>query len=123
MGEDFDKDSQAPFGTIPWMKDNNSGIELNDSIRKSAYSFTLVNNKLRVFPDPEEDSTIYFDYVKTSDRDNPLQTEYSGSANVVSDFSNVKYDNMSYFFYNKIPRRGRQLFLILFHLAKSKDTS
>ena len=32
MGEDFDKDSQAPFGTIPWMKDNNSGIELNDSM-------------------------------------------------------------------------------------------
>ncbi len=32
MGEDFDKDSQAPFGTIPWMKDNNNGIELNDSM-------------------------------------------------------------------------------------------
>ena len=28
-------------------------IELNDSIRKSAYSFTLVNNKLRVFPNPD----------------------------------------------------------------------
>ena len=80
-------------------------IELNDSIRKSAYSFTLVNNKLRVFPDPEEDSTIYFDYVKTSDRDNPLQTEYSGSANVVSDFSNVKYDNMSYRFINDVGKQ------------------
>ena len=32
MGEDFDKDSQAPFGTIPWIKDNNNGIELNDSM-------------------------------------------------------------------------------------------
>ena len=32
MGEDFDKDNQAPFGTIPWMKDNNNGIELNDSM-------------------------------------------------------------------------------------------
>ena len=32
MGEDFDKDIQAPFGTIPWMKDNNNGIELNDSM-------------------------------------------------------------------------------------------
>ena len=54
-------------------------IELNDSIRKSSYSFTLVNNKLRIFPDPEEDSRMYFDYVVTNDRDNPLQTEYSGS--------------------------------------------
>ena len=53
-------------------------IELNDSIRKSSYSFTLVNNKLRI-SNPEEDRTIYFDYVRTSDRDNPLQTEYSGS--------------------------------------------
>ena len=32
MGEDFDKDNQAPFGTVPWMKDNNNGIELNDSM-------------------------------------------------------------------------------------------
>ena len=22
MGEDFDKDTQAPFGTVPWLKDN-----------------------------------------------------------------------------------------------------
>ena len=30
--EDFDKDTQAPFGTIPWLKDNSNGIELNDSL-------------------------------------------------------------------------------------------
>ena len=32
MGEDFDKDKQAPFGTIPWMKDHANGLELNDSM-------------------------------------------------------------------------------------------
>ena len=32
MGEDFDKDTEAPFGTIPWLKDNSNGIELNDSL-------------------------------------------------------------------------------------------
>ena len=32
MGEDFDKDKEAPFGTIPWMKDHSNGIELNDSM-------------------------------------------------------------------------------------------
>ncbi len=31
MGEDFDKDTEAPFGTIPWLKDHSNGIELNDS--------------------------------------------------------------------------------------------
>ena len=80
-------------------------IEMNDSIRKSAYSFTLVNNKLRIFPDPDADKTVYFDYVNTSERDNPLITEYSGSANVVSDFSNVPYDNMQYQFINDVGKQ------------------
>ena len=92
-------------------------IELNDSIRKSSYSFTLTNNKLRVFPDPEENSTMYFDYVVTSDRDNPLQTEYSGSADVVSDFSNAQYDNMPYRFINDV---GKQ-WIRKYGLALSKE--
>ena len=92
-------------------------IELNDSIRKSAYSFTLVNNKLRIFPDPTESSTLHFDYVDTSDRDNPLFTEYSGSANVVSDYSNVPYDNMEYQFINDV---GKQ-WIRKYALALSKE--
>ena len=32
MGDDFDKDKQAPFGTVPWMKDHSNGLELNDSL-------------------------------------------------------------------------------------------
>ena len=32
MGDDFDKDTQAPFGVIPWMKDHTNGLELNDSM-------------------------------------------------------------------------------------------
>ena len=78
---------------------------MNDSIRKSAYSFHLVNNKLRIFPEPEETSTLYFDYINTSDRDNPLITEYSGSADVVSDYSNVPYDNMEYQFINDVGKQ------------------
>ena len=80
-------------------------IELNDSIRKSAYSFTLVNNKVRLFPDPETNSTLYFDYVKTSERDNPLITEYGGSTDVVSDYSNVPYNNMEYQFINDVGKQ------------------
>jgi len=80
-------------------------IELNDSIRKSAYSFTLVNNKVRLFPDPESNSTLYFDYVNTAERDNPLITEYGGYSEVVSDFSNVPYDNMEYQFINDVGKQ------------------
>jgi hypothetical protein len=80
-------------------------IEMNDSIRKSAYSFTMVNNKLRIFPDPTESSTKYLDYEDTAERDNPLISEYSGSADVVSDFSNVPYDNMEYQYINDVGKQ------------------
>ena len=47
----------------------------------------------------------YFDYIKPSERDNPLITQYSGSANVVSDYSNVPYDNMQYKFINDVGKQ------------------
>ena len=71
-------------------------IEFNDQIRKSAYSFELKNNKMRIFPVPTESGSIWIDYVNTSERDNPLRTRYSGSADVVSDYSNAQYDFMVY---------------------------
>ena len=71
-------------------------IEFNDQIRKSAYSFEIRNNQLRVFPVPTESGSLFIEYIKTEDRDNPLRTRYSGSNDVVSDYSNVKYDFMVY---------------------------
>ena len=71
-------------------------IELNDQIRKSAYSFQLRNNKLRIFPSPDSTYKLHFEYVVRSDRDNALITEHSGSSDVISDFSNVPYDNMKF---------------------------
>ena len=49
-------------------------IEFNDQIRKSAYSFELINNKLRIFPIPKDDgngtspSKIHFQYIEKADR-------------------------------------------------------
>ena len=43
-------------------------IEFNDQIRKAAYSFNLVNNKLRIFPIPYENKNLFFEYVKISDK-------------------------------------------------------
>ena len=110
MVQGFGFGGQSPavsFTLMPLFEDllRVQAIEMNDSIRKSAYSFSLVNNKLRIFPDPDESSTLYFDYVKTSDRDNPLITEYSGSSDVVSDFSNVPYNNMQYQFINDVGKQ------------------
>ena len=65
-------------------------------IRKSAYSFEIRNNQLRIFPIPTESGSLFIEYVKTDDRDNPLRTRYSGSNDVVSDYSNAQYDFMVY---------------------------
>jgi hypothetical protein len=71
-------------------------IEMNDEIRKSAYSFQIMGSKLRIFPNPTEDFNLWFDYVKKSDINSSTRTQYSGSLDTISDFSNVPYDNMKY---------------------------
>ena len=77
-------------------------IEFNDMIRRSAYSFRLYNNKLKISPIPTTDYKLYFEYMIISDRDNPL----SGSnAGVVSDYSNVPYQNMVYLHINQVGRQ------------------
>ena len=68
-------------------------IEFNDQIRKSAYSFQLRNNKLKIFPIPEEDYTLHFEYIVKKDRDNTLQGNSEG---VITDISNAPYDNMEF---------------------------
>ena len=67
-------------------------IEFNDMIRKSAYSFEIMNNKLRIFPNPTNSTpyNLYFHYIKTADRNTIVATSD------VSDFSNIQYDNMTY---------------------------
>jgi len=75
-------------------------IEFNDQIRKSSYTFEMTNNQIRIFPRPTSDFTLRFQYISKSDRDNPIHAEYSGSVNVVSDFSNAQFDNMEYKFIN-----------------------
>jgi len=65
-------------------------VEFDDTIRKSMYSFELINNKLRIHPRPENEFKFYFQYIETSDR-NTLAT-----SSAVSDFSNMGYDNMTY---------------------------
>ena len=92
-------------------------IEFNDQIRKSAYSFELRNNQLRLFPIPTESGSLWVEYIKTSDRDNPLRTRYSGSNDVVSDYSNAKYDFMVYKQINDV---GKQ-WIRKFGFALSKE--
>ena len=73
-----------------------NAIETNDLIRKSAYSFELINNKLRIFPTPEDDDAgnkIYFHYYKRDDKTDVTQ-DYT--SNKVSDPSNIPYKFLTY---------------------------
>lgn len=70
-------------------------IEMNDSIRKSNYSFELRNNKLNIFPIPTMDYTLWFEYVVVKDRDNPVPSG-SAATGSVSDLSNVPYDRIQF---------------------------
>ena len=80
-------------------------IEFNDQIRKSAHTFELRNNKIRIFPNPTKSYKLWFEYIVKSERDNPLQTRFGETSNRVSDFSNVPYDNMEYKFINDVGKQ------------------
>ena len=78
-------------------------IEFNDQIRKSNFSFELVNNRLRVFPVPTVTGGKYrFEYIKNSERNNPIM---ANSAGLVSNVSNVPYANPVYTQINSIGRQ------------------
>jgi hypothetical protein len=80
-------------------------IEFNEQFRKSAFTFNIVNNKIRIFPIPSSTSlitTLYFDYIV---RDEYFANSTIVKADVVSDYSDVEYDFISY---RKINDVGRQ---------------
>ena len=82
-----------------------NAIETNDRIRKSAYSFELINNKLRIFPIPKSTDAgdkVYFQYYIRSER---ADTTKSHTTNKVTDPSNIPYKFITY---SEINAAGRQ---------------
>ena len=74
-------------------------IELNDQIRKSAFTFELVNNKLRIFPIPNAQGQLFIQYIKVDERNAPTSSNFSGG-DMVTDISNVPYENPTYQYIN-----------------------
>jgi hypothetical protein len=92
-------------------------IENNDKIRKSNYSFELVNNKVRIFPIPKSGDAgnkIYFNYYIRSEAKSTTRTH---TANKVTDPSNVPYKSITY---SEINSSGRQ-WIRKMTLALSKE--
>ena len=88
-------------------------IEFNDQIRRSNYSFELVNNQLKIFPIPNGGVTkLWFQYIKKSERNNP----YQNGTNKITNVAEVPFTNPNYTQINSI---GRQwIFEYILAIAK-----
>mgnify|MGYP001237949124 FL=1 len=92
-------------------------IEMNDMVRRSNYSFELINNKLKIFPIPNIQSTgsafINFEYIKKDDR---LNAGIDNVPSKITNVSNTPYTNPTYSSINSV---GRQwIFEYTLSLAK-----
>ena len=101
-------------------------IELNDTIRRSNYTFEIINNRLKVFPIPNSGNNIYgsntteghcgnlvFEYIKKSERQNP----YTSGISKVTSVAEVPFENPNY---NNINSIGRQ-WIFEYTLAIAKE--
>jgi hypothetical protein len=89
-------------------------IEFNDQIRKAAFSFNLVNNQLKIFPIPDRDKRLFFEYVKISEKYNPVK---DARTNLVTDVMNAPFRNP---IYSKINTVGRT-WIFKYTLALSRE--
>jgi len=89
-------------------------IELNDQIRKSHYSFELVNNKLKLFPRPTSSGKVWFEYYKNDDKS---AINYNRSTKLITNVGEVPYNNPVYSQINSV---GRQ-WIFKYTLALAKE--
>ena len=102
---------------IHWDITRANTIETNDKVRKSNYSFELINNKLRVFPRPgssDAGNKLYFKYYVRDDR---VSNTRSYTNLKVSDPSNIPYKFITY---SEINAPGRQ-WIRRYTLALAKE--
>ena len=88
-------------------------IQFNDLVRKSAFSFEMQNNRLRLMPIPTYGYKLWLEYIVENDR---LSAAISQN-DVVSDFADVPYVNHPY---TTINDSGRQ-WIREFFLANCKE--
>jgi hypothetical protein len=115
----------AQFVLMPIYEDllRMQAIEFNDTVRRSTYSFNLNNNVLEIFPIPGTSTynptRLYFDYVVSDEKTAAYITKKTtqNGGPVISDYSNIKYNNMSYTSINSV---GKQ-WIWKYTLALSKE--
>lgn len=90
-------------------------IEMNQQVRKSNYSFEIINNRLRIFPIPTVSTgSIFIEYIKDDER---LNNSIDPSDNKVSSVADAPYSNPTY---SRINSVGRQ-WIFEYTLAIAKE--
>jgi hypothetical protein len=79
-------------------------IEFNDHIRKSTFSFNIVDNKLEIFPVPTGmgKTRVYFEYMSRDEFEHDSQTIQADS---LSDYSDIPYDFIQYSNINEVGKQ------------------
>jgi hypothetical protein len=68
-------------------------LELSHRVRRSNYSYNVIDNQLKIFPVPTTDATLHFTYYRN---DQPAFDPNDPITNGVSNLSNVPFGNISY---------------------------
>ena len=79
-------------------------IEMNDMVRKSNFTFQLINNKLRIFPIPTDGAQgmhLWFQYLNKEER---FDDSISKGADNVNNISQYPYNNPKYSTINSVGR-------------------
>lgn len=80
-------------------------IEFNNEVRRSAYSFQLTNNRLRIFPIPTQDMKLFFDYTLDKEGTAVDLNNIDDITGKISDISNIPYQTMTYRYINEIGKQ------------------
>jgi hypothetical protein len=101
---------------VYWDIQKIQAIEFNDQVRKSAFSFDLVNNQLRVFPVPTDTSPrkLLFKYMKVGEK---YKVFTDNRNNVIADVMRVPFRNPIYSDINQVGRS----WIFRFTLALCKE--
>lgn len=89
-------------------------IEFNDQIRRSGYSFQIVNNKLTIFPTPKGSAVLKFEYYKVDEK---KAASFLEGNDLITNVGEVPYINPTYKNINSV---GKQ-WIYRYTLALTKE--
>lgn len=99
-------------------------IEFNDQVRKSSYSFEIVDNQVKLFPVPTKPGVLWFEYYKVAEKQGLSDNANAGGGGAgtgtntpITNISNVPYTNPSF---TQINAPGRD-WIYSYTLALAKE--